>query len=847
MESRAIATTTTNRTTAAFPVVAYEFPCSYLGNPNPIRSAIGSAILGELVAPTLQRNSDENNNDDLVTTIPSTNLPIVSEAKRDEPSQWLSCPRNTIDGIRSSTILETEKSVAALQQFHEANTTSVGITTQELAVEVWFTPQQPGPTSTTSDDAELPLLPILAIARPLDQKALESSNDERRDPCESAQLAIGLRGSFLELRYRDHYEYLPDSLFEYDDDYDDFIHQDENTSPPLQYSCRVLRLTQWKLGEADDELHRKGAEVGPHHLMVVWKHSGSVLQIFGNGKSVATINLLPPESAIEGIPNDADFLRHWDPSFRLQVFSDSSRWFETMTGSSTDATKRRLTSSRDTFNNTTRNDNVLFPGSIHEVALYRDGLDEDTVKTFYEDGIAKRNDPFKFFFEDHPFEPLRLVSSPASSTNEDNAGWMKGVSVAQGIPALLSVGASEASNTTTALWDVLVEIVDLPRYGNLVYYFNNSSNDLWEREYYVHAQVGDRFWLPEGSLRTSLEYQHTMEEYFSVPKRSYHGNLLPTADLPGESFSYRLIATKKTDGKNMPSDFASETVILGMSEPVVQELTIVHKNHPPFFVGLPQQVWQPEQQPSGVGARPWAMLGPHVVLNDTRDHDIDRVRLDLWAHNGTLTIDLEDTALQEMAEIFGCSNPMPSFDGGEWICNGRNDRNMSLLATPTDVSKILSNLQYHAWHWDTTDSIDLTVYDGSGGSSCPEHLKINITIRETCFRIAASVTVPSLSEAVGGGPGGNLWRDHRSWWMGLVLFLAILSATCCCAITCFKRCRRIKKLNDIAVADDANSRNAVVMAAPEEGDFPSSLGITEEDQRATSGLGRTESKGENSV
>ena len=859
--------------TMASPFLSYEFPCSYLGNPLPIQSALPFAALGALLPPVvtpLENTSDTNINININSNISNINSVVAAasntnytentehEHKNDPSSSpwWLSCPRRTIDGIASATILESENNVTSLIDSNATDTITRG-----LAVEVWFTPSAAALQLEGNEaEEEQPLLPIVSIATPVSERTSEAlhHNDGRQDPCDGTQLSIGQRGEYLELRYRDHYEYLPDRIIEYDDD-DDYANFFDVTNPPIpQYSCRVLQLTQWKLGDDDSEKGRMGAVQGLHHLVVAWKRAGSVLQVFGNGNLVLDIDLLP---GVEKFETNiyADFLRHWDRSFRLQVFSDSPRWSDTRVEATNNATEEISTNETDTdsgfnipgwfknmigTNNTTEtdtgnnetdtdsdsnntNDKAVFPGAIHKIALYKQGLKEDTVKTLYDVGVEKREDPLEAFLQDpnNPFEPLRLNALSASSSLEEESnldGPFPGILLTQGSSAPISVGASEDSNITNALWDVLVELVDLPKYGSLVYYYNETN---------ITARVGDRFLIEEGMLRTQLEYRNLQEDYFSVPKHSYHGAVLPMADLPGESFSYRLIATKKIRGKMLlVDDFASILVVLGESEPVRQELTIVHKNHPPALVGVPEEVLQPEWQPSGMGARPWATLGSNVVLNDEMDHDIDRVRLDLWAYEGTLTIDLEITLIQAIAEITACSNPKPTTGllGGDWVCDGINDRNMTLMATPTDISIILSNLKYNALHWDRSDSVVLRIHDG-----CPEendYQQQMTTIRDECFSIVTSVEVPPLSKPVGGPSERNLWRDHKWFWISLVVFLIIISTCCCCAISCWKRCRKIKKLNDIAVADDCGHHD-VVLASPDDG-FPSSLEITEKDRRA---------------
>ena len=796
---------TTTRTST--PIVAFDFPCSYLGHPRPIQSSRSSSrLLGTLKPPIrehLQGNSSNN-------SIDAQQTPSHSNGAYS----LLSCPRQTVDGISSETILESEKGVASLKS--DTNNHPVDIRDRDinaLAVEIWFTPLL---QEAINDETEIPLLPILSIAEPLVSMG-ESQGTTNTDPCERTQLMIGQRGEFLELVYRDHYEYLPDSFLEFDDDF--FQHQNEVPSP--QYSCRILRLTQWKLGEESgdrDDEETPEAVQGLHHIIVAWKKSGSVLQVFGNGKSIVSIDLLSGDDDIE-VNNDSDFMRQWDPTYRLQVFSKSSHW--------SNASESTITSFNDV-----NDDNLLFSGAIHGVALFQQVLDEEAIKVMYDTGVEKRSDPFHTFFEDpqNPFEPLFLEATPIFATLDENKSdddvSIRGVAVTQGNSTIISVGAEKTSNLTTALWDVLVEILELPKYGELIY--NKTKESSEGPKNYATAHVGDNFLLEEGELRTNLEYRHLELDYFSVPKHSYNGTVLPMSKLPTESFSYRLIAVKKTGEETNLDVPDPSSVLLGSSEAIRQQVTIVHKNHPPVLVGLPNEVVQPEWQPSGIGSRPWAMLGANIVLNDEKDHDIDRVRLDVWAERGTLTIDLDDSDIRACAEITDCSNPMPTGLGGEWICSGKNDRNLTLFATPTDISRILSNLKYNAFNWGTSDSIVLLIHDGSGGLCPGKSTNIHAVDIEECFSITAMVEVPPMSRTEGGPSTGSIWKEHRAWWISLVVFLAILSMTCCCAIACWRRLRRIKKLNDIAVSDV--ERSPVVLASPEQG-FPSSLPITEEDRR----------------
>ncbi|VEU34763.1 unnamed protein product [Pseudo-nitzschia multistriata] len=838
----ALATVVIPAITMLLPIVTYDFPCSYLGNPRPISSSLPSSPMGELLPPgkEVQTKASLSDNDGGkrrtrrdVRAQPHNFRVSDSEEKQ---SGFFSCPYRTIDGIASKTILESEGSVADLRQrilqlwAHNPHnlTTSNQTIPPALAVEVWFSPFR----SVGDAEAMEDFLPIVSVAAPLndtDSNGRGRNARPSRDPCEGRQLVIGQRGRILELHYRDHYEYLSDDYFDNDDD-DDSMGYDKQDSP--QYACQILRLTQWKLEENKTEQTEYALVTNSisstttkelaklNHLVVAWKESGSILQVFGNGESIASINLLSTGTGggSERANLNPDFLRSWDQSFRLQVFSDSRRWFETR-NPGTGETHTKKSGDVDEENKTSNTDvRNVFPGTIHNVAIYTQQLDKESVKNLYREGVEMREDPSKAFFEDpeNPFEPLRLVASPIASSTEDPSN--SGASVVQGRSALISVGGLDVSNSTTSLWDTMVEIVNIPRYGDLI--GPDNSN----------VRVGDRIRLEEGYARTGLIYRHVQKDYFSVPTTSFHGTLLPNAKLPRESFSYCLVSVRK--GNDHP-EFDREQIILGRSKIVRQEVTIFHRNHPPTLRGVPDEIIQPDRQPTGPGTRPWATLGNHIILSDEADYDIDRVKIDIWTQNGTLTIDLEEQELQTLAKITKCANPSPPRAGGiDWICDGQKDRNMTFLATPSDVSRILSNLIYTALYWDQSDSIYLRVSDGTGGPCIDDDRRFslyslpNITIRDDCFQAISEIHVPAMSIPVGRS-SASYWRDHSSWWISLLALFLVVLCTCCCAICCFVKFRRDKKLNSVAVAE-SNSPITLASPASNNDDF-ASIGISRDD------------------
>ena len=861
------------------PIVSYEFPCSYLGTPRPIKgfgniaSSSSSSPLGQIHRPVQVQQQQPPNT-------------------ASNSMEFLSCPYYGIDGIASKTILESEGNIENLLSYMDSatimsslNYSNNGSPTSSLpmlAVEVWFTPtslfvgnenEEEGKNKINEDNINnvddndnvigrpLELLPIVSIAAPVDFNMDENSND---DPCNGSQLVIGQRGEFLEIRYRDHFEYLKqnngDNHFFDDDDYYNKNNNINDEAP--QYSCRVLHLTQWKLETTKLTTPQMGGGEGMeeankiHHLVAVWKESGSVLQIYGNGKSIIKIDLLShlgdddnDDNDNTGADNDDGYdydrnllLRSFDPNYRLQLFSNSDQ--VQLAAATTTATANTMVPSYDLTEESTAapaDSAAVFSGMIHHVALYNQGLHEDdAVESLFQEGVELRSDPFSVFFEDvnNPlFEPLTLVASTEEQNND-------GVSVTQGQSVTISVGGVDVSNSSTPLWDVMIELLEIPIYGELLAFLHHHNNKT-----FVTGRVGDRIPLEEGKFRTKLAYRNNVnggENYFSVPTQSYNGTILPFVDLPNESFSYRLVAVRKDIG-NPNQSKQQESVLLGWSDSVRQDLTIIHQNHPPTLQGLPEQVIQPDLQPSEAGSRPYATLGNDISLLDEADYDIDRVRVEMWVYNGTLTIDLEDDVRKAMTlEITDCFNPspppLPSIRGANslssqsspsspfaWICNGKNDRNMTFLATPTDVSKILSNVQYNALNWNQSDTIVINIFDGSGSPclSDDEHRGLldldsyydhsrPTTIRNGCFQSVAKIRVPAISRPIG-HESRNIWSDHKSWWitLSMIAFFGIMS--CCGAIACWRKFQNRRK--ETIKEDNTCSDHNIAVESPESSSF----------------------------
>lgn len=740
------------------PVVNYGFPC-FGGQPGPVLSDL--SVLGGVVG--------------------------LSASPKNNYSSIFLCPYPTTDGVASTMTVQSEFGIDAMGPSFQHTTA--------FALEAWFTPVY----SSIMDDHYTndvwtslwggggqrrnheEVLPIVSIGRPVVSDEIESSSASSSskpadyDWCEGLQLSVAQRGDMLEVRYKDYfnqYYYYYDENSSYhhdDDDYvdDDHYHRKMYAGRDDEFSCRVLLLPEWKL-----ELQEL------HHVVLNWQWGGGLLEVYGNGILLVRIDLLGSRvlDVDAPIPDIPYSLRPWDQDYRLQLFSND------------------LVSGH-------------FPGTIHHVSIYNQSLSEETVRTIYEGGKAERAQGVMI----DPNNPLYLVASP---TADD-------VLTVQGHPVTFTVGGNY--NVSTPYWDILIEILSLPKYGDLRLGLDGNTI----------SAPGDRLSLEQAQPRTYVTYRQRDDSFFTTPTQSFYGELIfppdhgtnhtttatttqSLASPPVESFSYRLIAVDKVD----PSR------VLGWSESITQNVHIVHLNHPPRLK-FPQAVTEPDQQPKeGTSSRPWAMV-KDVVLDDTADYNIDRVRVDVWALNGTLSIMSDD--IRQMADFESCSNRpvVPSSRSSpysHWYCfgDGITDRNMTFLATPDNVSVILSNIRYDAFFWDQEDAIIIRIFDGVGGP-CLQEEEHNSgryrsqgnngdligrqeygTFHDNCFMLTKAIRVPPLSRTFSPGDVGirgffNELFDFKGFGIPDLIFwicLVLIIMACCCFVwalnqmcCCFKGAR----------------------------------------------------------
>ena len=407
-----------------------------------------------------------------------------------------------------------------------------------------------------------------------------------------------------------------------------------------------------------------------------------------------------------------------------------------------------------------------FDGSLHQVSMYNQIVSEEQVESMYNNGLAALGEDLA------NRDPLRLVAY----SEENPARFIQGEADSFRIGGL---NMSRPEDYTT-----MVEIVSLPQFGYLL-----ADNG-------TVSTPGLRLPLTGNFRSLPLFYSTLSKDYFNVPRLTHSGREL---DIHPEFFSYRLIA--------VPVDNESGDTLFGWSEPIRQELAIVHKNHPPSIV-VPDQATLPEEQSDEIGARPTALI-KRVEVKDP-DKNIDRVRVDIWAEAGTLTFH-EDVL--ELADFDSCSDRNSRI----WRCFGTGvaDRNMTFVAEPDDVSRLLSNLEYKGFNWDQRDNITIRIFDGIDGPclsdqehrtrftatenffSSGEHEDFT-TIHEECFSVVGQIPVPRIRrpEPPSLKDGGKEYLSEifevDDFGGHEILFWSILGIVICCVCCALRACMRCR-------------------------------------------------------
>ena len=387
----------------------------------------------------------------------------------------------------------------------------------------------------------------------------------------------------------------------------------------------------------------------------------------------------------------------------------------------------------------------VFRGSVQQVTLFDEVLSSDQVFVAFQEGILAAP---------------QLIVSLSAETIPDS------IRIAQDEKERIRiwVGSNVAS---TPLLPLSIQLVSLPSRGQV---FLTPS----DREP-LHASNGT-IPLETNSTGTWVEYQLTSLDYFSLPAINANGEAFEV--LP-EFLEYRVVSLDPQDKR-----------LLATSPTVTQMLDVQHVNHRPSWDAPEQATFV-----AIVSGRPIFNVRA-IRLEDHWDRSMDRVRIDVWASQGSLTLDHLHAGL---ADFDSCYSRTYS----DWQCegNGVADRFMTFLALPDQVELILSNLHYRSNAPGSADKVRLAVYDGAGGS-CPapeEHYASTVvppevtTLHRECFHEETFIQIPAVDIPNQFDSGENNFlgipnTDFSNFGLPDLIFWVIVFFVLGSLICCLKQC-----------------------------------------------------------
>lgn len=205
--------------------------------------------------------------------------------------------------------------------------------------------------------------------------------------------------------------------------------------------------------------------------------------------------------------------------------------------------------------------------------------------------------------------------------------------------------------------------------------------------------------------------------------------------------------------------------------------------------------------------------------------NIDRIRVDLWATNGTLTLGFDDGSLLGLADFVSCADR--TYSG--WQCKV-GDRNLTFVTEPNHAAHSLEYLEYTALNWNTEDKIVALRFDSNGGPSLDplekqarysgglEQLNQRQywTIHDDCSQANATIAVPiptmSWNPSESGFQEEGFFRSlfqFNKFGTPDIIFLALLGSLivwCCSSVLTCIRCwgaRGVKIYPETTVSRDS--------------------------------------------
>ena len=425
----------------------------------------------------------------------------------------------------------------------------------------------------------------------------------------------------------------------------------------------------------------------------------------------------------------------------------------------------------------THGSTARFHGAIHQVSLFDSSLTDAQVLSVYQEGLSslqneKPKDVVSLDWKSPTLEAIVLPQASRDAVAID----------------LVGIGSdNESTVRTKTILNLAMEFTTLPAHGNLsvkaVLLTSGNETEFLPITLQTRLPMNG-----QNASRLSVLYTLSDEEYFNTPKLNALGEPLELNNSWrwNESFAYRILVLDD-DG----------VVVANQQEAVVQSIVVRHKNHRPKL-HAPKEAVLPANRPKDSKE----LLCHGIRVTDSKDFDLNLIRVDVTTRNGRLTLDPQ---FRHLADFWSCRGRSQS----SWQCfgNGVGDRHMTFVAVPSQVEQVLQNLVYEGFEPGVADEVLLAIYDGADGDDCltthehEEHTRIvggldslALPFSETwfdgCYRETATIQIPAMESLIQtGGLHGHdddeaMWgipnADPSNFDLADLLFWVILSLFLCC-------------------------------------------------------------------
>ena len=411
----------------------------------------------------------------------------------------------------------------------------------------------------------------------------------------------------------------------------------------------------------------------------------------------------------------------------------------------------------------------VFTGAIHRFALYDQHLSDTDVAAAYRSGFAE------------------IVGLLGTSINN--------LTVVEGMTSetTFAIGTPERP-LKNHFWTTSIQIVSVPAHGNLVL----ASQDEF---YLTNGSVIDN---SETGGYVNFQYIASEDTYFNTPSTTSRGQTINESQ--PESFTYRILAIHRITKE-----------LISTSSIIVQPIFVVNINHRPTL-SVPKSATAVQDQDTIGSIRKFVLNDIHL---EDIDRNVDKVRVTVWSENGSLYL---NEGFLELADFNDCSSRYLYKSDSNWKCQGRgqSDRNMTFVAQPDDVNKLLNGMVYSPFYDDQEDFIYIMIFDGQGGDCLvkAEHEmygNVISSVRNGCLNARARIHVPTSQSIVGAeekktpngiekvlrliGVKAQVNLVTMIWWIVIVISMVTLYENCLqCLGSCFGCCLSQKCLAWFSIA-----------------------------------------------